>query len=477
MAANRLRYYRPYAKQHEFHAAGSLPVYERLFTAGNQLGKTMAGAAEMAMHLTGRYEEYRTSDGRPWPGRRFDHAITALAGSESSELTRDGVQRLLVGPPASELEWGTGFIPKDAIVDINRKQGVPNSIDTVTVRHKSGGISTLLFKSYDQGRSKWQANTVHFVWFDEEPPFEVYDEGRTRTTATRGSIMVTFTPLLGMSQVVKRFLNELSPDRRVITMTIWDVDHLDEAEKKRIIAGYPEHMRDARALGIPMLGAGAIFPVSDSEIVVDPFRLPHHWRRIGGLDFGWDHPTAAVELAYDGDHDIIYVTREYRARQKTPVQHCLTLGQWEEIRFAWPPDGMREDGGHGGNAGRQLADQYRRTRKNPGGIKLLGEAALFEDGTRNVEPGLMMMLTRMQTGRWKVFRTCPLWMEEKRQYHRAPTNDGGSKIVKMDDDLISASRYALMCLREARIVPIPARFGRAANNQSVAEGTGEVASF
>ena len=167
--------------------------------AGNQLGKSLAGAAEMAIHLTGQYPAW-------WDGRRFDHSVTAIAGSESSELTRDGIQRLLVGPPSSEVEWGTGMIPKASIVEWNRRAGVPNALDSITVRHVNGGNSVLLFKSYDQGRGKWQANTVHVVWFDEEPPADVYSEGVTRTNATNGLVYLTFTPLLGMSDVVSMFL-------------------------------------------------------------------------------------------------------------------------------------------------------------------------------------------------------------------------------------------------------------------------------
>jgi phage terminase large subunit-like protein len=40
------------------------------------------------------------------------------------------------------------------------------------------------------------------VWFDEEPPPDIYSEGLTRTNATGGITMITFTPLLGMSEVV-----------------------------------------------------------------------------------------------------------------------------------------------------------------------------------------------------------------------------------------------------------------------------------
>lgn len=200
LRTNRLKAYRPYPKQEEFHANGRLHR-ERLLMAGNQLGKTLAGAAEMGMHLTGQYPDW-------WKGRVFQSPVLAMTGSESAELTRDGVQRLLLGPPADENDWGTGFIPGDLIADTARRQGVAGAVDTITVTHKSGGNSTLLFKSYDQGRRKWQANTADVVWFDEEPPMDIYMEGLTRTNATGGIVYLTFTPLLGMSDVVSMFLNE-----------------------------------------------------------------------------------------------------------------------------------------------------------------------------------------------------------------------------------------------------------------------------
>ena len=452
--SNRLAYYRPYRKQIEFHNSGALPIYQRLFMAGNQLGKTMAGAAEVAMHATGRYPDW-------WQGRRFDCPIVIMCGSESSELTRDGVQRLLVGPPAIEDEWGTGFLPKDMIDGWSRKAGVPNALDSVTVRRVGGGVSQIYFKSYDQGRGKWQATTVHVVWFDEEPPFDVYSEGVTRTTTTQGVIIVTFTPLKGMSQVVKRFLNEPSPHRKVITMSIMDVDHLSAEDKARIISEYPEHEREARANGIPMLGSGAIFPVSDASITCEPIKLQPWFKRIGGMDFGYDHPFGAVDLAHDLDLDIVYVVREFRVRQKTPADHATVLKTWGNLRWAWPHDGHQHDKGSGEN----LSKQYRKF-----GMNMLGEHATFGEGGISIEAGLMEMYDRMLTGRWKVFSTCPLWMEEKRMYHR----DEG-KIIKIDDDLISASRYATMMLRHARTLDRGSPFGVSnVAASATAEGTGTV---
>lgn len=426
---NLLSGYKPYSKQKEFHAAGNR-YRERLFMAGNQLGKTLAGAAEAAMHLTGKYPDW-------WEGKRYDKPIVAIAGSESYELTRDGVQRLLVGPPMTEEEWGTGYIPKADIISSTRRSGVSGALDSITVRHVSGGTSTLLFKAYEQGRGKWQANTVDYIWFDEEPPEDVYFEGITRTNATQGLIAVTFTPLKGMSSVVARYILEHSPDRSVITMTIEDAEHYTPEERQKIIDSYPAHEREARTKGVPSLGSGRIFPVAEELITVVPFEVPKHWVQICGIDFGWDHPTASARLAWDRDADVIYVTTVYRQREATPIVHAGALKPWG----AWLPWSWPHDGNNDMAAGPNLASQYRAQ-----GLNLLPERATFEDGSNSVEAGLMEMLDRMITGRFKVFSTCGEWFEEFRLYHR---KDG--KVVKERDDVISASRYALMMKRFAKV--------------------------
>lgn len=170
--------------------------------AGNQLGKTYCGAAEVAMHLTGQYPDW-------WNGRRWDRPTRWWAGSKTGEVTRDGVQRYLVGEPKDESQWGTGMIPKASFADDpSRRQGIADALDSLTVRHTSGGTSTLGFKSYDQGRQKWQGETLDGVWFDEECPMDIYMEGLTRTNATNGIVLMTFTPLLGMSDVVAMFLRD-----------------------------------------------------------------------------------------------------------------------------------------------------------------------------------------------------------------------------------------------------------------------------
>lgn len=420
-------FYAPYSKQREFHSAGKTKR-ERLLMAGNKLGKTYAAGFEVAFHATGIYPE-------DWDGYRFTKQCRGWAGSVTSELTRDGVQRILLGNIG---RWGTGCIPKECIVEIKRARGVPDAVETVLVRHTNGDVSQITFKAYSDGREAWQAEDLDYVWFDEEPPYDIYIEGVTRTNNTTGPVFMTFTPLLGMSQTVMRFLEADHVDRDVTNMTIEDVEHYSDEQKRKIIESYPAHEREARAMGIPMLGSGRIFPVAE-EVIKEAalVSVPEHWRQIIGMDFGWDHPTAAICLVHDVDADVIHVTKCYRQREQIPLYHAAAIRPWGLwIPVAWPHDGNQNDKG----SGKQLSQMYRDLE-----LQMLSEHAQYPDKRGNsVEDGIMEMLERMQTGRFKVDQNLAQWWEEFRMYHR---KDG--KVVKERDDLMSATRYAMMMLRFA----------------------------
>lgn len=435
---NKLRDYKPYAKQAEHHRKGS-QFRERLLMAGNQLGKTWSAGFETAMHLTGRYPDW-------WDGRTWAKPVSGWAAGVTSEVTRDSLQLILCG----RLDrLGTGAIPADAIKERTLKRGVTDAVDTLVIRHGGGGDvqageSLLGIKSYDQGREKFQAATLDFVWLDEEPDEDIYTESLTRTNATDGIVYMTFTPLKGMSGVVKRFLLDKSPGTTVTTMTIDDAEHYTPAQRQAIINSYPAHEREARTKGIPTLGSGRIFPIPEESIKVEPFAIPRHWVQIAGIDFGWDHPSAAVRLAWDRDADVVYVTAAHRAKEQTPLLFAATVKPWGSwLPWAWPHDGLQHDKG----SGEALKEQYKAQ-----GLKMLHDKATHPPpnggaegtGGNGVEAGVLEMLDRMQTGRLKVFSHLNDWFEEFRMYHR----DAG-KIVKLDDDLMSATRYANMMKRFA----------------------------
>lgn len=241
--------------------------------------------------------------------------------------------------------------------------------------------------------------------------------------------------------------------KSITRMTIEDAEHYSPEQRAAIVASYPEHERDARTKGIPTLGSGRVFPIADDAITVEAFKIPREWPQIIGLDFGYDHPFAATRNAWDRDTDTWYVTAAYRERQQTPLIHAAAIKPWGDwIPCAWPHDGLQHDKG----SGNELANQYEAQ-----GLTMLEEHAQFEGGGNGVEAGVTEMLDMMQTGRWKVFAHLAQWFEEFRLYHR---KDG--KIVKVRDDLLSSSRYALMMKRHAIIEPVKRR----SNNTSRASG-------
>lgn len=161
------------------------------------------GGFETACHLTGLYPDW-------WEGKRFEQPISAWAAGDTYETTRDILQLTLLG----EVAWdgarkvmdGRGIIPGELLGGCTWRSGVQNLVDTIEIRHVTGGVSKLALKSYDQGRKAFQGTGRQVIWLDEEPPMDVYNECLIRTATTGGIILLTFTPLSGLSEVVLSFL-------------------------------------------------------------------------------------------------------------------------------------------------------------------------------------------------------------------------------------------------------------------------------
>lgn len=403
---------------------------------------TWAGSFETAMHLTGRYPDW-------WEGKTFDRPTAGWAASVSWTSTRDGIQRLLFGRPGIDSDLGTAAIPKDAIKDLAPQAGTSNAYSQAVIRHGGGGDvqageSVLGFRAYEQGRTKFQVETLDFVWLDEEPPHDIYMEALTRTNTTLGSVYLTFTPLMGMSETVMRFLITKHPGTTVVFMGVYDAEHYTKEQADLVVGQYPDHEREARAFGKPVLGSGAVYPIKESDITIPGFSIPDSWPRIAAMDLGWEHPTAVVWLAHNRDTDIVYVYDVYKRNKQVPAVHASAIksrGAW--IPMAWPSDALQTQK----DSGKPMRDEYRRE-----GVNMLEERAQFDDGSVGVEPGLQIILARMQTGRLKVFEGLEDWFSEYRVYHR---KDG--VVVKKLDDAMDATRYGVMSLRYAQ-VPVVGEF-------------------
>lgn len=429
-----LDYQPPYSWQTEFHNAGAT-FPRRAILAANRVGKTRCIGQEVAIHLTGWYPQ-------GWAGKMFSRPIDACVVARTNEDLRNIVQKELFGEFADGKRTpdGTGWVPANSLGRCTfRNCGVADVIDTIKVRHASGGWSKVMCKSYMQGALHFQGFAIDLGWLDEEPEDEdIVPEFMTRLMDRRGILLFSNTPLLGMSEIVRMFL-ERKPGTWYVNVG-WDqAPHLTEKDRQEYLATYPEHQRKTRTTGTPLMGTGAVYPVEDSEIACDPFPIPDHYRQIVGVDFGIDHHGAAARIAYDADMDVVYVVDCYRKRDWVPLQHAARINAWGKwIPVSWPHDGMIRDKA----GGKPIADQYRAHDVNMVEVP----ACYSEDklGGQPREPVTLQILERMRTGRFRVFRGLSEWFEEKRMLHR---KDG--KIVPKNDDLESATRYAVMMLRYA----------------------------
>ncbi len=440
---DKLAFSAPYPKQREFHTLGAA-CRERGLIAANRVGKSECAAAETAMHLTGRYPE-------GWTGHKFDYPITAWAAGEDGELVRDVSQAKLCGTPGVVEDFGTGYIPKDAFVDRpSLARGTTDLYDTVHVRHASGGVSALTFKTYGEGRKGFQAATLHWFWADEEPDEDIYFEGLTRLATTQGHSVLTCTPLKGRTTLIRRLLDEEAAGRGVVRMGIYDAGHFTKEQADAEIVRYQPHERDARAYGIPQMGEGRVFMTEEAALRTPRIPVPPHWPKLWGMDFGGQgersHPWAAALIAIDRDNDIIFLVSCLRMRSMTKLQHIPAVRRIAaNVPVAWPHDGNEK------REGQTIAQQYREPLPGMPGLLMLPTQSKLTESVISKCESVHELDDRCQTGRFLVFDTPEnaAFFDEYRQYHQE-----ANKLVGIDDDVISAVFKTLMMKRAARAVPL-----------------------
>lgn len=414
---------------------------QRLFIAANRVGKSEGvGAYEMALHLTGQYPAW-------WAGRRFAKPVQAWAAGDTGKTVKEIIQAKLLGMPGA---IGTGMIPADTIIRTTAKGTVPDAIDTAYVKHIAGGQSILTLKSYEQGRESFQGTEQDVIWLDEEPPLSIYVECLTRTLTTGGLVLLTFTPLQGLSEVVLQFLpggkmvgeGPQDDSRKYVVGATWDdVPHLDGQAKAELMASYPLFQRDARTKGIPQLGAGAIYPVPESDIVVPDMPIPDTWERAYGMDVGWNK-TAGVWGARDPVSRVIYLYSEhYQGREEPPIHAAAFKARGAWIKGVIDPASR----GRSQKDGSQLIDDY---------IEL---GLLISKAVNAVESGLLEVWSLLSGGQLKIFASLQNWLTEFRVYRR----DEHGHVVKENDHLMDATRYLIVSGRDImRTKPKPRPEGK-----------------
>jgi phage terminase large subunit-like protein len=268
-----------YGWQREFCDSTS-EYFESCLCAANQIGKTWTGTTLDAFHLLGEYPEDYT-------GHRFSFAPLCWGLGYSMEKARDLLQRALFGDFVNKGFTG-GLVPKDRIVSWESATGTPNAMRTVKVRHANGGTSVMQFWSYTQGQHAIMGDVVDWFHVDEEPKDQtIRPQVLTRTVngdkGKGGRGIYTFTPENGRTDLVIKFMDDPSPDQFFMQKGWDDAPHITPEKKDRMLEQYPAHQRDMRTKGIPMLGHGRIYDLSEEFITCDPFDIPDHWYVIGRI--------------------------------------------------------------------------------------------------------------------------------------------------------------------------------------------------
>jgi len=210
----------------------------------------------------------------------------------------------------------------------------------------------------------------------------------------------------------------------VLTMGMDHVPHLSDESKAKFLATFPQHERDARMNGTPQLGSGAIYPIPETDILVDDFQIPDHWPRGYGMDVGWKK-TSAGFWALDRDSDVLYRYSEHYRGQTEPAVHAQAIqsrGDW--LKGVIDPAAR----GRSQKDGQQLLQIY------------IDLGLDLEVAFNGVESGIYETLQRMSSGRLKVFKSCQNWLSEFRLYRR----DEKGKIVKEFDHAMDETRYFVM---------------------------------
>lgn len=214
-------------------------------------------------------------------------------------------------------------------------------------------------------------------------------------------------------------------ESKYLVMAGWDdVPHLDEQTKRELYDSTPPYLRDARSKGIPSLGSGAIYPIPESEIICDPFEIPHWWPRAYGLDVGWNR-TAAIWAAIDREAQVAYLYSEHYRGQAEPSVHADAI----RSRGSWM-NGVIDPASRGRSQkdGEQLLQNY------------LDLGLNVSKAKNGVESGIYKVYQLLSAGKLKVFRNCQSWLSEYRLYRR----DEKGAIVKEHDHLMDATRYLAM---------------------------------
>ena len=447
----RWNYYKPHPDTqlvfHNSHAG------ERSIILGSQQGKTTCAGFEMAFSAVDWWPAWHKGRHPSPPNIERAAKFIGWYCSVTSGNVRDGAQEKLLGNISQKDGLGTGAIPLDYIEGITMSRGISNFVDTITVRRETGGVALLQSKTYEQSVLSYQGVPVDLAWVDEDMGYDdrIYNELLARTISTAGRIIVSLTPMLGLTPIRKRFIDNVgSPKIFQVRGGIEQALHISAERRADIIASIPERERAARVYGQEQMGEGAVFatPVPSITFTASPDTFASYFLYVNACDFSHggmssqSHPFAFVSAATDPATGTIYIFDAFKMHAQLPDAHVKRIKEskvWD-APLLWPHDGSQIATA---GTGETISRMYRRL-----GLPMRPEHTTFADkdgGGYSFEAGIALMAQKFADGTLLIAKRLHEVFVEYQNYHY---KDG--KVVKEDDDLLSAIRQVVMGIRHAR---------------------------
>lgn len=447
MQFNALKWFRPFPYQRRFFKTGK-NFARRGMIAANRSGKTIASTYETAYHLTGRYPD-------DWEGKRWDHPIIAMCTGESWEQVAKTLQSKLLGcDDIKQLyKLGTGSIPRECIDEKSIRADGANVL-AIEVWHKTGGKSKLYFSNYTQQTRHLQGFELDLVVLDEQPPDETFSELVVRTAAREGQVICSFTPLKGLSGLVRKFWDEVDGYSHVrVTWddipykNEWGEDFFSQKERDQLSRDFMPWERECRIKGIPLVGKGVVFPLlewptyksNELDLQDDP-----KLERLISFDLGIKNDPTVISFFFrDPSSETIYLHRQIKiASGETPDEyvHYLLDKDSRNVPIALPHDAA--------TAGRYtLTEQsVREVFEDKYGLNCIAGAILNppnEQGkvTNHKSYGINIMRLGMERKTFMINESCKEFLDEARNY---AIDDAGR--FSDPDDHIDSARIGILAL-------------------------------
>lgn len=392
---------------------------------GNRSGKTECGAVEVIYFARGCH-----------PYRKINGATSGWVVSLSTQVQRDVAQSKI-------LHYLNPDWIEDVVMLSGRKDNYANGIiDYILVKNVFGTLSKIGFKSCDQGREKFQGTSLDYVWFDEEPPYDIYSECKMRVLDKDGDIFATMTPLKGMTFVYDEiYLNKYNDPNIWYEFMQWDDNpFISEKAKNAMKQTLSEQELKSRQFGEFLDVGGRVYPEFDENVnVIEPFPIPYEWQDKLSIDPGLKNPLSCHWYAVDYDGNIYVVAEHYESERDIGYHSDAIHKISDELHWHRNSNGMIEaliDSAANQTtlaSIRSVADLFY-------DHNILVNTNVNKDVFSGIQRVKLYLKNSLGESKLFIFNTCKNMIREMKAYRWG----SGDSPVKVDDHSMDELRYYIM---------------------------------